>query len=562
MRFWFVVALGTMLLGGCSASDDPARSGDGSSLTIGITQYPSTLHPIIDTMVAKSVVLGMVSRSLATIDHDWERACGLCTELPTIGNGGAEPATVTGRDGEPVDGMRVRWELQPGLFWGDGTPLTTRDFAFTWEVGRHPQSGAISMELWRSIREIEIVDARTMVVHLDRRNINYNNFWPVTPIPEHLEREVFETAPAEYMNRTRYQTEPTHPGLYHGPYVVAETARGSHIRLTRNPYWTGKAPAFDHITIRTLERTTTLEANLLSGNIDMILGELSMGIDQALAFERRHGGAYQMIYETGLLYEHIDLNLDNPILADQRVRQALMFALDRDQMVEQLFDGRQQVARTFVHPRDFPYATEAPSYAHDPARADALLIEAGWSRGPDGTRRNADGMPLQLELMTTAGDKLRELVQQVLQSQWRAVGIDVRIRNEAPRIFFGDTIRRRDFGAMAMFAWSSQPEPVPRTTLHSSEIPTAENNWAGQNYTGYANPEMDQLIDAVENELEPNERRPLWARIQEIYATDLPVLPLYFRTNVHILPPWLEGVRPTGHIITSTNWVEDWARKE
>jgi peptide/nickel transport system substrate-binding protein len=560
MRRWWVIALSAMLVAGCSDPDTPRRAGDPHSLTIGITQYPSTLHPIIQTMVAKSVVLGMVTRSLSTIDHDWQRACGLCTELPTIDNGGAELATVIGRDGDPVDGVRVRWELKPGLYWGDGTPVTTRDFVFTWEVGRHPQSGAISMEIWRMIREIEVVDERTMVFHLDRRNINYNNLWVFTPIPEHLERDLFEAAPAEYMNRTRYQTEPTHPGLYLGPYVVAETARGSHVRLTRNPHWRGKAPAFDTITLRTLERTTTLEANLLSGNLDMILGELGMSIDQALAFERRHGEAYQIIYEPGLLYEHIDLNLDNPALADRRVRQALMYALDREQMVEQLFDGRQQVARSFVHPMDFPYTADVPVYTHDLERADALLNEAGWQRGTDGMRRNADGVALQFELMTTAGDRLRELVQQVLQSQWRAAGIDIRIRNEAPRIFFGETTRKRAFSAMALFAWSTQPEPVPRTTLHSSEIPTAENNWAGQNHTGYVNPEMDALVEAVEAELSAEARLPIWARMQEIYATDLPVLPMYFRTNVHILPPWLEGMRPTGHIITSTNWIEDWTR--
>src|SRR3546814_15050616 len=87
--------------------------------------------------------------------------------------------------------------------------------------------------------------------------------------------------------------------------------------------------------------------------------------------------------------------------------------------------------------------------------------------------------------MTTAGDKTRELVQQVLQSQWRAVGIDIRIHNEPARVFFGQTVRHRRFEGMAMFAWLSATESVPRTTLHSTMITSAQNGWSGQNYNGF-----------------------------------------------------------------------------
>src|SRR5690606_21117519 len=131
-----------------------------------------------------------------------------------------------------------------------------------------------------------------------------------------------------------------------------------------------------------------------------------------------------------------------------------------------------------------------------------------------GFRHNAKGERLTLELMTTAGNRSRELVEQVAQSQWRALGIDVRIRNEPARVFFGQTMTQRKFGALAMYAWISSPENVPRTTLHSKEIPTAENGWSGQNYPGFRNAEMDALIDKVEVELDREKRRAMWHRIQ------------------------------------------------
>ncbi|HSG88623.1 MAG TPA: peptide ABC transporter substrate-binding protein [Pseudomonadales bacterium] len=539
---------------GSASAASPARD----HLTIGITQYPSTLHPTIENMVAKSYVLGFSHRRLVRYGHDWALECGTCETLPTIDNGLAVMETTA--DGAP--GMAVTWTLREGLFWGDGTPVTTEDFRLAWQIGQHPQSGAGAMEMWRSIIELEIVDERTMVAHADKRTFQYNGPWPFVPIPAHLERTIFEDAPQEYINRTLYQTDPTNPGLYQGPYLVTETARGSHVNLARNPHWTGPAPVFDTITVRAIERTTTLEANLLSGTLDMIAGDLGMNIDQALAFRKRHGDAYQLNFKPGLLYEHIDLNLDNPILADRRVRQALMYAMDRELLVAQLFDGEQPVAAASVHPLDEMWSDAVPKYRHDPARAAELLDAAGWTLGADGVRHDTSGAPLQLELSSTAGDKTRELVEQVLQSQWRASGIDVRINNSAPRIFFGETTRQRTFPGMAMYAWSVTPENVPRTILHSSEIPREANNYSGQNYTGYVSPEMDALIETIEAELDPEQRRPLWARLQTLYATDLPVLPLYYRTNVDVLPTWLQGVRQPGHLISTSEWVEEWTVSE
>ena len=111
---------------------------------------------------------------------------------------------------------------------------------------------------------------------------------------------------------------------------------------------------------------------------------------------------------------------------------------------------------------------------------------------------------------------------------------------------------------MAMFAWISSPESVPRTTLHSAHIPTPENNYGGQNYTGFKNAEVDSLVERIEVELDRETRRGLWHRLQEIYADELPVIPLYFRANAFILPRWLAGVEPTGHQFPTTLWVETW----
>ena len=138
------------------------------------------------------------------------------------------------------------------------------------------------------------------------------------------------------------------------------------------------------------------------------------------------------------------------------------------------------------------------------------------------------------------------------------VGVDERIKTQPARVYFGETLPKRIYTGLAMYAWLSAPESVPRTSLHSEQVPTEANGWGGQNYPGYNNPEMDILIDAIELELDREKRRALWADLQSLYATDLPALPLYFRTQTYILPKWLEGVRPTGHQFPTTMWIEEW----
>jgi peptide/nickel transport system substrate-binding protein len=175
--------------------------------------------------------------------------------------------------------------------------------------------------------------------------------------------------------------------------------------------------------------------------------------------------------------------------------------------------------------------------------------------------RHKDGQPLVLELATTSGNRTREMIEQVLQAQWRQVGVTVRIKNQPARVLIGDTTKHRNFD-MAMFAWVGAPENVPRDELNSQEIPTAENGWSGQNFDGYSNPEADTLMDAIEVELDPATRFAMWRKLQTLYTEQLPALPLYFRADAFVLPKWLDGVTPTGHDAPSTLWIEKWHRTE
>ena len=521
------------------------------TLTIGMTQFPATLNPLIDSMLARSYVLAMVRRPLVTFDANWQLVCMLCVELPTFENGLAKRVEL----GDGNMGVAVTFTLHPKATWGDGTPLTSKDVAFTVEVGKHPKSGVASAELFQRIQKVEIKDDKTFTLHIDRITFDYNR-WILDILPAHLEAKAF-SEPADYRNRTLFDRDSTNKGLYAGPYRITEVVPGSHIALAPNEHWWGKPPSFKRVVVRVIENTAALEANLLSGAIDYVAGELGLSLEQVLAMEERLKDRFRFVYKAGLIYEHMDVNLDHPILKDKRVRQALLLAIDRGKLSEQLFKGKQPVAASNVNPLDWVANPDTPKYGFDPERAKKLLEEAGWTELRGGIRHNKAGERLTFTLMTTAGNRTRELVQQIVQSQWRAVGVDARIQNQPARVFFGTTVTQRKFD-VALFAWISAPESVPRTTMHSRFIPTQENNWSGQNTTGFKNAEADTLIDQIERELDREKRKALWYRLQVLYAEELPALPLFFRADGYVLPQWLDGVVPTGHQYSSTLWIENW----
>jgi peptide/nickel transport system substrate-binding protein len=532
-----------------AALASPARAKD--ELVVGMTQSPGTWNPLISSMLAKSLISNMTARPVTAWNAESKLVCMTCVELPTVENGKARVVDLP--DGKK--GMEIDIELRD-LKWGDGTPVTAKDVAFTLEVGKHPLSGVASSEGYRRIIKFDAKDDRRFTMTIDRVTFDYNSIG-LQLLPAHIEKPIFDANPAEYRNKTAFDTNSTNPGLYFGPFRIVEVVPGNRVVLEQNPTWTGEKPHFKRIVVKIIENTAALEANLLSGNVDYVLGELGLSLDQVLAFEKRHKDKYDFIYKPALIYEHIDTMLDNKMLEDLRVRQAVLMAIDRKAISEKLFEGKQPVADGPISQLDPMFTPDTRHYPYDAAQARKLLDESGFKDIKSGVRHNAKGERLSIEITTTAGNRVRELVAQVIQSQLRQVGVDLRIKAEPPRIF-SEGLNRRQFTGLAMYAWVQSPEGVPRSTLHSKEIPSAENAWSGQNYPGYRSPAMDAALDAAERELDPAKRKKIFADIQRIHADDLPVLPLFFRVDPFVIPKQLKGVVPTGHLNSSTLWIEQW----
>lgn len=525
------------------------------TLTIGIAQFPSSLHPDIDAEAVKRYVDGFVLRPITAFDKDWKNTCLLCTELPSLENGLARIEDLP--DG--TQGMAVTIKLKPDLKWSDGIALTAKDIAFTWKVGRDPNSGFSNVNRWSRVTRVELLDEYTAVMHLGSVTPSFDQWDEI--LPQHIEGPVFgrATGPGDYLHTTLYNRAPTTIGLFDGPYKIAQYQSGTQIVLEPNPYWSGQKPGFKRIVLRHIENTLALQANLLSGDVDMVAGEgIGLTIDQVLELRKQHPDQFTYIFKPSLNYEHIVMQKDNPLFKDVRVRRALIYALDRKTLTDKLFLGLQPVASTWVNPLSPNYDPDTTHYPYDLAKAKSLLAEAGWKPGPDGICRNAAGDRFSFELSTSAGNRLRELQEQVLQSQWKAACIEAIIKNEPPRTLIGETLKKRLFPGMVMAAFSSGVTSSPKSTLATGEIPTAENNYGGGNFMAFSDPAMDAAIARIDGQLDRGKQKADWSIAQKIYADQLPAIPLFFRSEIHVIPNWLRGYQPTGHGDYACLWAENW----
>mgnify|MGYP004003646685 FL=1 len=542
-----------------------SRKPSNNVLKIGMTQEFENMNPIIKQMMATSYIYEMVGRTLVVLDEKGKWIPQLVKKYPTLENGLAKMYTEKG-----VKKIKVQWEMKDLASWGDGTPVTGYDVEFSHKIALSKNISVGETEVYAQVEKI-IVDKKNpkkFTFINEKAKWSFNQLATFQIVPKHLESAVFDKFGKDkegYSKNSIYSVNPTHPGLYNGPYKIQEIKLGSHVTLVPNPTFYGKAPKIQKIILKLIPNTGTLEANLRSGNIDMI-SILGLTLDQAISLDKKlkkEKSSHRVNFKQGLIYEHIDLQLSNPILKDINVRKALVHSINRQKLTQALFEGKQTPALHNVAPID-TWFTKDPKkvvvYKYSRRKAKKLLDKAGWKMGKDGYRHK-DGKKLGFQLMTTSGNKLRELVEVYLQEEWKKIGVEISIKNEPPRVYFGETVKKSKFPAMAMFAWISSPENTPRSTFHSKSIPTDKNGYSGQNAPRWKNKSVDKLIDEIDVTFDSDKRKELVHKVLYHYTNEVPVIPLYYRSDISVTPKNLVGYKLTGHQFSSGNHVEGWELK-
>ncbi|GGR14936.1 peptide ABC transporter substrate-binding protein [Deinococcus ruber] len=553
-----LLALSLLLLGVAVAG--PANN----SLVVGTSQEPPNIYDPWQTnnLAITSEINGYMGASLVSKDNAGDLYADIATTVPTLANGGYK---LTKNAAGDVTSNSVTYSIRKDAKWSDGSAITPKDFQFWLKVEQDDRVPVPSRDPWDKAK-ITVNDADTFTITYNPPYLFADQVSPgLAPSASMASAwNSFDSATAKLDSKTSgkaindawvkfisaFTTANNLPKVVAGPFRPTQWRSGNSLTMTRNPnYWrTPKGGADKYVQTvqyRFIPNTNTLKVNVLSGQIDA-LSAVGPTFDQGLDLQRSERGKYKTYFVPSATWEHIDINGFSNVqkvkdldLDDKRVRQALLYSIDRAALTKALFQGKQPVSNTFVNPIAKLYKKDAKAYDFDPAKAKALFADAGWKPGADGILAK-NGKKFSLNFTTTAGNATRERVQQILQAQWKAVGVDVNIQNYPSSVVFAqDFIGGGSNGKwdMLMYAWTADPSLEKGNLFSSTQIPTAANGFAGQDEPGWKNAEYDKLWTQAGTEFDLAARVKLFDRMQTIWADEVPSLPLYFRVNVYTKVP-------------------------
>jgi peptide/nickel transport system substrate-binding protein len=403
------------------------------------------------------------------------------------------------------DGLKYTFKLRPGVKFHDDSELTSADVKYTIDYYRDEANASPIQSAYTGIGSVETPDDYTVVVNMDTVNAASLVNWATNPI-------VHAKHHAEVGDAV-YSTTP----IGTGPFKLKEWKASEYTELEAfDDYFKGR-PLVDFIRMEVVPEDAVRKAALDTGEADSsawpLLVEDSLALEQDPQF---------MVYRTpGESIKHFPIDNTRPYFNDKRVRQALMYALDRQRIIDDLWSGAAQVAHSNIPPNSKFYKEGLKQYEFDPEKAKALLDEAGWVVGADGIREK-DGVRFSFTCTAKAGDQARKAIAELTQQLFKDVGVEMNIA-EAPVAEILTAMRE---GTMecSIFNWtynSGVLEPDATDTLSTS---------GGNNFPHFSNPEMDELLAKGLQEVDPEKRKPIYDRVQEIFVEEVPVLYLQFDT--------------------------------
>jgi peptide/nickel transport system substrate-binding protein len=478
MRSQLVVIVGLIAilpLLSCSAKPDP------NTLVMVIESSPTNLDPRVGIDAFSERIDNLIFDDLLSRGDDLNVAPGLAErwEIP--------------------DPLTYVFHLHRGVKFHDGRPLTARDVKWTFDSLLQGKLRSTKAAVYRFVDRIEAPDDANVVFHMKEQDATL--LW-------NLSDGAMGIVP--YGSGDEMTQHPIGSGPF--KFVSAETDR--EVVIERNEeYWDGP-PKVSRVRFAVVPDATTEALELRKGSGDVSINSLTpdtvytLSRDANLAVERGPG--------TTLAY--LGFNLRDPILKDARVRQAIAYALDRKPMIEYLWRGDAEPARSVLPQQSWAYNGSVPAYDHDVNKANQLLDAAGYPA--------VNGVRFHITMKTSDNENTRLMVA-VMQQQLREAGIALDIRSFEFATFFSDV----QHGAFQMYGlrWigGNEDPDIFEYAFDSAKFPP---NGANRGY--YSNPKVDALIDEARRAVDPNVRKPLYAEVQRILAEDVPYIDLWYLDNV------------------------------
>jgi peptide/nickel transport system substrate-binding protein len=507
----------------------PPPSGSLGVLRISDISDPSTLNPMLSGADFVYQLAGYTLEFLVQLDDKGNVIPVLCERVPSAENGDISS-----------DGLTVTYHLRKGVTWSDGAPFTSKDIEASWRQVVNPANNVQETEGYTVVASVETPDAHTAVVHLTHPYAPFvTRFFaaiqegPIAVMPAHLIGDLKE------LNDARYSSQPVGTG----PFIVQSWVRGGAVTFIANPhYWRG-TPGLRKIIFQSRPSSENELVGFRAGEID---ADLDAGPQRLPQFQTIAG--MHPIRSHSLRLSVLDMNTSRAPLDDVRVRRAVAFAVDRARLLHNVFHGAGVLADEWIPDWSWAYTPDVPRYPHDPARANALLDQAGWRRAADGFRYKGS-QRLSMEYVGTAGDGATEQLAALVQADLRVVGADMTIKYYPYDQIFNLTgpIRTAKFD-FAGYSFSVNYDPG---ALNDDGCEYFAPH--GANDARYCDPHLDALEEAGLATNDRAGRKKIYAEIERVRMDALAGLPLFFRDRVGMVTDELKGYTPSRGIIPEWN---------
>jgi peptide/nickel transport system substrate-binding protein len=542
----------------------PTKAGGGGTLKALFWQGATLLNPHFAVGTKDQEGARIFYEPLAAWDPDGNLIPVLAAELPDVENGGIA-----------ADGMSVTWKLKKGVQWHDGRPFTADDVVFNWEYAADPATAATTIGDYKDAK-VEKVDPLTVRVRFDKPTPFWTRMFVGGTgmiVPKHL----FEGYKGANSREAQGNLKPVGTG----PYRFVEFKPGDLVRGERNPnYHVPNRPYFDTIEMKGGgDAVSAARAVIQTGEYDYAWNmQVEDEILSRLENAGNAKGRAEMVVSRAM--EHIQLNntdpwtevdgersslkTTHPLLSDAAVRQALRLLVDRAS-VEKYIYGRTGVATGNFLNNPERYVSTNTTWEFNIDKANRLLDEAGWKRGPDGIRAK-DGKKLKFVFQTSINAP-RQKTQAIVKQACQKAGIDIELKSITASVYFSSDVANPDtarkfYADLQMFTTGTPSVPDPERFMQqfvSWEVASKDNKWQGMNSTRWRNEEYDKNFLNAQSELDPVKRAALFIKMNDLVVNEIAVTPVLNRRWVAVMSNKLKA--------TLSGWdndfwnLKDWHRE-
>ena len=485
-------------------SPEPATGG---RIIIGATGEPSNLIPPLASDSASSDINNHLYVAPLKYNKDIE-----------LEKWAAEKLEI--RDG----GKSIFIRLRPGIMWFDGRELTADDVLFTYELMVDPATPTAYAEDYLAIREFKVLDRYSFEVTYDRPFARSLVTWALPILPRHV-------LEGEDLLNTKYSRNPVGAGAYR----LHRWDAGRQVILRANENYFEGRPNIDEIVYRVVPDMATMFLELKSGNLDMMSLTPQQHLFQTV--DEFWENNFQKFSYLATGYTYLGYNLKHPFFSDVRVRQAMVMAIDKKELIQGVLLGEGVPTIGPYVPGTWVYNEDIADYPFDPEQALEILADQGWEMNRSGVLEK-DGMPFEFTILTNQGNDLRVRAATILQYRLAQVGIRVRIRTVEWATFIREFVDKGRFDAV-LLGWSTAQDPDIYNVWHSSQ---AREN--GLNFVHYKNERVDELLEKGRRNFDREVRKKIYHELQEILHHEQPYMFLFTSNALPVVHKRFMGIEP------------------